>query len=148
MTRDIEVQDPAAAVFDHEETVKHPEGHGGNGEEVKRNGYFTMIPQERKPMFHGIVVAVYPPQISSHRSFGYNEAQFLNFTVNTWRSPRWVLGRNAFDEISQFLADPWPTAATTGTPAPEETKASTVPANYRFRFHDDENIAPAGPETP
>jgi hypothetical protein len=148
MTRDIEVQDPAAAVFDHEETVKHPEGHGGNGEEVKRNGYFTMIPQERKPMFHGIVVAVYPPQISSHRSFGYNEAQFLNFTVNTWRSPRWVLGRHAFDEISQLLADPWPTASITGMPAPEETKARTVPANYPFRFHDDQYIAPAGPHTP
>ena len=148
MTRDIEVQDPAAAVFDYEEALEHPEGHGGNGEEVKRNGYFTMIPQKRKPMFRGIVVAVYAPQISRHRSLGYNEAQSLNFPVDAWRSPRWVLGRHAFDEIAQFPADPRPTASTTGTPPPEETKAGTVPANYRFRFHDDENIAPAGPETP
>jgi hypothetical protein len=135
-------------VFDHEEAVKHPEGQGGNGEEVKRNCYFTMIPQKRKPMFRGIVMAVYAPQISRHRSLGYNEAQFLKFPVNARRSPRGVLGRHAFDQIAQFLADPWPTAAAAGTPPPEETKAGTVPANYRFRFHDDENIAPAGPECP
>jgi hypothetical protein len=35
-----------------------------------------------------------------------------------------------------------------GRPAPVETKAGTVPADYRFWFHNDESIAPAKPKMP
>ena len=72
----------------------------------------------------------------------------LNFAVDPRRSPRRVLDRHAFDEIPHFLVDPGPPTSGSGTPAPVEAKTGTVPADDRFRFHDEENLAPAGPETP
>jgi hypothetical protein len=69
MTGDIEVQDPAAAVFDHEETVKQVEGHSGHCEEVERNNHFSMIPKKRKPLLRRIAAATDSSQVSRHCSF-------------------------------------------------------------------------------
>src|SRR5215469_8721493 len=131
MTRDIEMQDPAAIVFDHEETIKQPEGHGGNGKKIKRNDHFPMVPQKCKPAFRRVAVTVHPSQVSRHRSFGYDKAELLNFAVDPRRSPRRVLDRHAFDEIPHFPVDLRPPAPGSGAPAPIETKTGTVPADDR-----------------
>jgi hypothetical protein len=93
-------------------------------------------------------VTAHPSEISCHRSFGYDKAELPNFAVDSRRSPRRVLDRHAFNEIPQFPVDLRPAAPGSGAPAPIETKTGTVPADDRFRFHDDENLAPAGPQTP
>jgi hypothetical protein len=87
-------------------------------------------------------------QVARHRSFGYEEAWFLNFAVDSRRAPRRVLGRRPFDQILHFRIDSRSTPTRSGAPAPVETKPGAVPADYRFWFHDDANIAPAVPEMP
>ena len=148
MTGDIEVQNPAAAVFDNEEAVKQAEGNRGYREEVKRNSHFTMILQKGEPLLSRVAAPAHSSKVSSHRSFGYDEAQFLNFALNPRSSPNRVLCRHPLNEISQLLIDPRPTTPGTRTPPPVEMKTGTVPANYGFWFDDDEDIAPAGPEAP
>src|SRR5215471_14576980 len=138
MTGDIEVQDPAAIVFDHEETAKRPGGNGGNGKEIERDDHFPMVPQKSKPALCRAGATAQPLEISCHRSFGYDKAELLNFAVDSRRSPRRVLDRHAFDEIPHFPVDLRPPTPGSGAPAPIETKTGTVPADDRFRFHDDE----------
>jgi hypothetical protein len=148
MPRDIEVQNPAAAVFDHKEAVKQPECHSGHGEEVKGDNCFPMIPQKRKPLLTRITASAGSSQVSRHRSFRYDETQFLNLAVDSRRSPLRVLSRNPLNEFPYLAADPRATTPRTGTPTPVETKTGTVPADYRLWFHDQEDIAPSRPQTP
>jgi hypothetical protein len=68
--------------------------------------------------------------------------------VDPRRSPRRIFGRHALNEIPHFFSDSRPATRRTGTPAPVEAKTGTMPAGYRFWFHDDENFAPVRPETP
>jgi hypothetical protein len=93
-------------------------------------------------------LGAHPPQVSRHRSFGDDKAELLNFAVDPRCSPRRVLYRLRLMGIPHFPVDPRPPTSGAGAPAPIETKTGTVPADDRFRFHDDENLAPAEPETP
>jgi hypothetical protein len=51
MTSDVEVQDLAPAVFDHEETIQKLESQSRQGEEIKSDVRFSVIGQERQPAF-------------------------------------------------------------------------------------------------
>jgi len=95
-----------------------------------------------------IAAAAHPSQVSRHGSLGYSEAQLLDFAVDPRRSPRRILGGHALNEIPHFFSDSRPATSRTGAPAPLEAKTGTMPAGYRFRFHDNENLAPVRPETP
>ena len=43
MLSDVELEDVAAAVADHEETVQYPEGRGGYGKKVHGGDSLTMV---------------------------------------------------------------------------------------------------------
>ena len=51
MFGDIEVQDVATAVADHEETVQYPEGGGGHGKKVQGGDSLTMVLEINRPIF-------------------------------------------------------------------------------------------------
>jgi len=51
MPRDIEVQYASPTMVDDEEAVEHAERDRGDGEEVHRRDYLTVIPQEGEPTF-------------------------------------------------------------------------------------------------
>jgi hypothetical protein len=78
MPGDIEVQDPAASMFDDEQAVKQLEGHGGHREEVERNDHFTVGLQKSQPLLRRITTAKYTPQVSSHGSLGHGKAQLVD----------------------------------------------------------------------
>ena len=99
-------------------------------------------------MLRRIDAAAHPSEVSGHGSLGYSEAQLLDFAVDPRRSPRRILGRDALNEIPHFFSDSRPATRRTGTPAPVEAKTGTMPADYRFWFHDNENLAPVRPEAP
>jgi hypothetical protein len=50
MAGNVEVQNAPAAMFDNEEAVQRSEIKVGNGEEVERGNYFTMIVQKSVPL--------------------------------------------------------------------------------------------------
>jgi len=148
MTRDIEVQNPSATVFDDKEAVKQPKRCGRHGKEVERNSDLLMVLQKRKPLLTRIAAPAQTTQVSRDRSFGYDEAQFLYFAMDPRRSPRGIFGSNPLNDFPYFLVNLWPPSTTMRTPPPVQTKTGTVPAHYRFWLHDYQDIAPARPETP
>src|SRR5882757_5335335 len=46
---DVEVQNPAPSMLDHEKAVEHPECHCRHREEIERRNHLTMILQECQP---------------------------------------------------------------------------------------------------
>ena len=88
MTGDIEVRNPSATVFDHEEAVEQSKRYGGDGKEVERNGDFPVILKKRKPLLPRIAATAYSSQVTRHSPFGDDKAQLLIFAVDPRCSPR------------------------------------------------------------
>src|ERR1700736_4052489 len=71
------------------------------------------------------------------------------------RSP-WILGRppvrvlrcQATDQGPNLLADPRPAPALSGTPAPVEAKAGSMPPDHGLRSHDEQHVRPSPPQMP
>jgi hypothetical protein len=92
MRRDVEVQDLASLVPDHEEAVKQPEGQGGHGKEVHGGEEFPMIGEEGEPAFGRIAAAwLQPSKIPGDGRFGDIEAEFQQFAVDLRRAPVRIL---------------------------------------------------------
>ena len=57
MTSDVEVQDSAAPMLDHKETIEELEGQCGHGKKIKGDDHFAMIGEEGEPTFGWIAAA-------------------------------------------------------------------------------------------
>jgi hypothetical protein len=57
MTGDMEVQDPAPLVFDHEGTVKNLKSQGGHGKEIHRHDRLAVVGQKSQPVSLRIAAA-------------------------------------------------------------------------------------------
>src|SRR5580658_1415062 len=66
---------------------------------------------------------------TSRRRLGDGKAQFQQFPVDAWRTPKRVLFAHAMNEVPQFAIDIGPAAPITGFPAPPGLKARPMPAN-------------------
>jgi hypothetical protein len=149
VTSDVEVQNPATPVPDHEETIQKPEGQRGHGKEIHGGDRLPMIGKEREPAPGRIATAwPQPSKISGNRAFGDGEAEFQQFPVDLWRAPVRILNRHAADESPHLFAHLWPTAARPGSPAPVQPKTRPMPCDHFRRLHDDQNIRPARPNAP
>ena len=149
MGSDIDVQDLAPPVPDHEEAVQQPEGQGGYGKEIHGDDGLPVIGEEREPALSRIAAA--RPQASkipSDRAFGDLEAEFKQFPVDLRRSPVRILFRYATDESSNLFTHLRSAAAGSGSPAPVQAKAFPMPCDHRFRSYNDQNIRPARPHAP
>src|SRR5215468_11562135 len=78
----VEVQDPAAPVFDDEQTVQHPEGRSWHGEEVEGDDGLAVVAKKRKPFFARITPALDPPQIARDSPLGKYEAELQRLTMD------------------------------------------------------------------
>jgi hypothetical protein len=79
----------------------------------------------------------------SHRSLGDGETEFLQFGVNAGLAPRGVFFGEAPDQSSNILGDLRLATARPGPPTPVQAESGAVPGDR----DDDENIAPARPQT-
>jgi len=70
MTSDVEVQDSAAPMLDHKETIEELEGQRGHGKEIKGDDHFAMIGEEAEPAFGWIAAAPNASKISGYRALG------------------------------------------------------------------------------
>ena len=83
----IAVQDAPPIMGNDEETVENAESERRNGEEIHCSDGFTMIAQKGRPPLCRIGISRRFPHPALHGSFGEIEAQHLQLTVNSWRSP-------------------------------------------------------------
>ena len=77
MERNVEVQNAPAGMFNNEEAVQRAEIKVGNGEEVERGNYFTMVVQKSVPLAGSACVRnpLQPLQIARHGRFGDVETE-------------------------------------------------------------------------
>jgi hypothetical protein len=147
VSRDVEVQDPAASVLDYEEAVQDAAGRRRHREEVQGDDSLAVVAKKCKPAFARIAPpARNTPQISGDGSFGDREAELLEFAVDLRRTPVRILLCQAPDQCADFLGDPRPAAAQPGSHTPIEAKTGAMPANDGVRVHNDERFRPSGPE--
>ena len=59
-----------------------------------------------------------------------------------------ILRGQATDQGPNLLADPRRAPARSGSPAPVEAKAGSMPLDHGLRFHDEQHVRPSGPQMP
>ena len=103
--RYVEVQDPAPAVFNHEEAIQELEGECGHGEEVDGHDCLVMIRKEGEPAFAWIAAASDASQIPGYSALGDLEAKLSagrlvvgTASASTGESPRDAIGRPCLAE--------------------------------------------------
>jgi len=77
MSSDVEMEDLAASVIDHEETVQQLERQGRHGEEGESDQHLAVILEKCQPALAWIAAAPDASQIASHTPFADNEAKRL-----------------------------------------------------------------------
>ena len=105
-----------------------------------------MILQKGQPAFLRIPAATHSPQVSRHGSFGDDQTQFQEFSVNLGCTPSCILFRHLADQRSNLCGDLRSATARSRMPAPVEAETSPMPADDGLGFDDLEDIHPAGPE--
>jgi len=105
MIRYGKVQNLAPAMFEHDEYEQHLHADGGHRKEVNRDDLSDMVVKERLPRLTG------PPrkaaQDSGHRAFRDHDAEHLEFTVNTRRTPQWIGGHHLLNQPANVGGDWW-----------------------------------------
>lgn len=85
--------------------------------------------------------------VPRHTLLRDDETELLRLSVDLRGSPILVLLRQSSDHAN-LLGDLRSTAERPGSPAPTESKAGAVPADYGLGLDDEQNIRPAGPTLP
>ena len=88
MTSDVEVQDSATLMLDHEEAIEEAEGQRGHGQEVEGDDPLAMIGQEGEPAFGWIDAArPHASEVSGDRAFGDLEAELQKLSMDLGCAP-------------------------------------------------------------
>src|ERR1700676_3366772 len=114
-------------VFDDEEAREQLEGQRGGGEEIASDDHLAVVGEEGRPAGGGIAAAWHAAQIPGDAAFGDGEAELQEFPMDPGRAPIRILRRQATDQGPTLLADSRPAPALSGSPAPVEAKAGSMP---------------------
>jgi len=105
MDRDIEMEDLASTVLDHEEAVQHAKRHSGHGEEVHGCDDVAVIVKEGNPALASVVGRRPAPEIAGDRALGDIETEFEEFAVDSGGAPGGVLADHPPDESPDLGID-------------------------------------------
>ena len=135
---DVEMEDLASTVFDHEKTIQDSERESWHGEEVHGRDGLAVIAQESSPEFPCLLGRKQAVEIARNCAFRDVEAQFQKLTVNSGGAPAGILVRHSLDEGSHLGIDLGP-AQVLGprSKAPEQPKASPMPGYNGSWFDND-----------
>ena len=135
---DVEVDDAAPVVSQHQEYVQHLEADRRHREGVYRDhGLDVIRGRWRLAMTY---------QIFADGGFANLDAELEQFTMNARRSPKRILATQPTDQCSDVLRNRRPTRLPAPDfPGPEQTETGPVPSNDRIRFDDHQSRPPIAP---
>ena len=146
----ITVKDSPSIMSNDEETIEHAKGQRGCRKEVYCRDAFPMIAEERRPRLCRLRISGSLSHPAQHGSFGDVEAKHLQFAMNAWGTPGWILGDHAEDELAQLFADALPARANLmpREPSPIHLESGTVPSHDSLRLNEDQHLPPTRPKPP
>ena len=100
VSRDAEVEDPAALVGQHQEYVQDLEPDGRHGEEVDRDHGLEVILEEGAPGLRGRPPVAH--QVFAHAGLADVDAELEQFPVNARSAPERILPAHLADQIPNF----------------------------------------------
>ena len=131
MGRNTDPHNFSSANSEYDESEQAFEGQCWDDKKVYRCNSMRMITQERLPALRRRSSS--SQHVLRDGRLRDREAQFQQFTMDTWRTPERVFSTHPMDEIPQFAINLWPAAPITGLPTPPGPKPRPVPANYGLR---------------
>jgi len=146
----VAMKDTPSIMRDDEEAVKHAERQRRHGKEIHRSDGFPMIAQKRRPSLCRIRIPWHFPHPAQDGPFRNVEAKHLQFAMNPWRAPRWIVRNHAEDEFAEFNADALPAGASgmPREPGPIQLEAGPVPSHNGLRLNENQCLPPPEPEAP
>src|SRR5215469_12943807 len=138
------MQDSAAVVSQHQEYVEYLKANGRHREEVDGHHGPDMILKEGSPGLRRRL----PPtcHVLAHARFPDVDAQFEQFTMDTRRTPEWILPAHPANQLTNLFGHRWSSRlAPPNLPSPEQPKSLAMPANDGFRFDDQQRRLPIAP---
>src|SRR5262249_22966062 len=108
--------------------------HRRNHAEINCRDGMRMIVQECPPALRRW--SPVPDHVLGDCRLGDFEAKFEQLTVDTRRTPQWVLPAHLPNEFAQLTGNPGPTRSPAGFPAPVGSKPCSMPAQDRVRLND------------
>ena len=150
MSGDVEVQNAPTIMADDKEAVEDPEPDRWNGKEIHGGDGFAVITKKGKPALARLTVPRRSFHPAGNGSLGNIKTPHEQFSVDARRTPRWILGDHAEDQIPNLLAGR-PSARPLGDPGnqpPIQKETSSMPAHDSFWSDDEERLLPSGPDSP
>jgi len=146
----VEVQNAPPVVRNDEEAVEHAKGQRRHGEEVHRGNGFAMIGEKSCPSICLFRIVWSLPHPAQHGSLRDIEAEHLQFSMNSRRTPSRILGNHTEDKFAQFFADAFSSSAVPmpREPCPIQLESCLVPANNGLRLDKDQGPFPFRPKPP
>ena len=144
----VEVQDLSAVMTDHEKAIEQTKCDAGHCKEVHRSNRFSMIPKESHPPFCSLWISWRPSHPAGNGTFTHIESKHQQFPVNSWRSPRRIIGHHVKYQIADFFRDALsPDHATCPRDrAPVELESSTMPGSGRIGKDEEKLLFPVRPK--
>jgi len=141
----IEMNDPPATVKKDDEAVQNAEIDRRDCEKIYGRNLIRMIGKECLPglrvrlgVFHSIF---------RHGLFRDIEPEEAQFRLDSGRTPKRVLARDAADQLPNLFVDRRTADRRFRLPAPIETEAFSMPFDDRIGFNNDQRFPPIFPES-
>ena len=130
---DVEVDDFTSIMSQHNEYIQYPKRCRRNGEKVDRYQVIDMIVQKCPPRLRGWFSMT--NHVLCNSRLGDDDAEHLQFAVNSRCTPANVVSRHRSDKFSYPWIDGWASSPVArGLPGPIQLKALAVPAHQGIRF--------------
>ncbi len=125
MSSDVEVDDTAPIMSQHQKYIQHLETDRWHGEEVHRDHALDVVLEEGAPGLRWRLAMAH--QILAYTGLANINTKLEQLAVNARCSPQRILATEPTDEFSDVCRNRWPPRlAAAGLPGPEQTKASAV----------------------
>ena len=146
MFGDIEMNDTATVVAKDDEDEQNSEGCGRQSEKIERHQVLYMIIEKAPPSmgrWHAMA-----NHILGDGGLGNGDAQLCQLAMHAGSSPERVGPAHIPYQLTYFGSDAWSSGPTpSALPSPISSEPTTVPADDRLRFHDDEDALPVSPDS-
>jgi hypothetical protein len=144
---DVEVDDAAAMVGEHDEDEQHAQARRRHGEEIDGDQIADMVSEEGPPGLRRVGTPC--RHEARHGALGHIDTQLKELAMDARGAPQWVGGGDSGDQGPDLgIGGGRATSGCAGRElGPVLAEAAPLPPQDGIRAHDDEGRPPPGPDS-